>query len=106
MPYFYLALAIAAESGWAIALKISDGMRRPAPAAATVVLYLLSLLFLALAVRRLDLGTTYAVWAGAGAAIIAAAGIYYFHEPANPGKLISLGLIVAGIIGLRFTTPA
>ena len=106
MTYLYLAIAIAAESGWAIAMKLSDGMRRPGPAVATVVLYILSLVFLALAVRRLDLGTTYAIWAGAGAAIIALAGHYYFGEAANAGKVVSLGLIIVGIIGLRFSTAA
>jgi quaternary ammonium compound-resistance protein SugE len=106
MTYLYLALAIVAEAGWAIAMKLSGGLRLPGPTAATAVLYILSLVFLALTVRRLEIGTAYAIWAGAGAAIIAGVGIFCFNEPANAGKLISLGLIVAGIIGLRLTTGA
>jgi quaternary ammonium compound-resistance protein SugE len=103
MTYLYLSLAILAESGWAIAMKLSDGLRRPLPTAATAALYLLSLVLLALAVRRLEIGVAYAIWAGAGAAIIAAAGIVYFGEPANAGKIVSVALIIAGIVGLRFS---
>jgi quaternary ammonium compound-resistance protein SugE len=106
MTYVYLVLAIVAESGWAIAMKLSEGLRRPVPTAATVVLYLLSLVLLALAVRGLEVGTAYAIWAGAGAAIIAVAGILYFNEPANAGRLLSLALIMTGIIGLKLTSPS
>ena len=101
MTYFWLALAIVFEAGWAIAMKVSDGLTRPAPAAATIVMYILSLVFLALATRRLDLGPAYAMWAGAGAVLIAAAGIVYFKEPASAAKLASMALIVIGIAGLQ-----
>jgi multidrug transporter EmrE-like cation transporter len=106
MTYLYLALAILAEAGWAIAMKLSDGMRRPGPTGAMAVLYLLSLVLLAMAVRRLEVGVAYAIWAGAGAAIIACAGIVYFKEPATAGKMVSLALIVAGIVGLRLSSPS
>jgi multidrug transporter EmrE-like cation transporter len=101
MTYFYLSLAIVFEVGWAIAMKISKGFTRPGPAAATVVMYLLSVVFLALATKKLDVGTGYAIWAGSGAAIIAIAGIVYFKEPASALKIASLGLIVLGIVGLQ-----
>jgi len=101
MHYFFLGLAIVFEAGWAIAMKMSQGFSRPRAAAATVAMYVLSLVFLSLATRKMEIGTTYAVWAGAGAAIIAAAGIVWFGETLSLGKVVSVGLIVAGIVGLR-----
>ncbi len=100
MTILYLSLAIVFEAGWAIAMKLSDGFRKPAPAAATVVMYLLSVVLLAQATKRLDVGVGYAIWAGAGAVLIAAAGIVYFKEPASAIKLGSIALIVLGIVGL------
>jgi multidrug transporter EmrE-like cation transporter len=100
MMYVYLALAILAEAGWAIAMKVSDGLRKPMPTAVMAALYLASVVLLSLAVRRLEVGVAYAIWAGAGAAIIAGAGVAYFGEPATLGKLVSVGLIIAGIAGL------
>jgi small multidrug resistance pump len=64
-------------------------------------MYFLSLLFLMLAVRKLDLGPAYAIWAGTGAAVIAAAGILYFKEPVSALKLVSMALVIAGVIGLN-----
>lgn len=100
MTTIYLTLAILFEAGWAIAMKLSDGFRKPGPAAATVVLYLLSVVLLAQATKKLDVGVGYAIWAGAGAVLIAIAGIVYFKEPASAVKLVSIGLIVLGIVGL------
>jgi small multidrug resistance pump len=82
-------------------MKLSKGFTRPAPAAATVVMYLLSVVFLAFATKKLDVGVGYAIWAGSGAALIAIAGILYFKEPASALKIASLGLIVMGIVGLQ-----
>ena len=101
MSYLWLLLAIAFEAGWAIAMKLSNGLTRPIATAATVVMYLLSVVFLALATKKMDLGTTYAVWAGSGAVLIAAAGFVYFKEPASALKVASIGLIVLGIVGLQ-----
>lgn len=101
MTYLYLSIAIVFEVGWAIAMKLSKGFSRPGPAAATVVMYLLSVVFLSLAARKLEIGVAYAVWAGTGAALIALAGIAYFKEPASLLKMVSVGLIVIGIVGLQ-----
>ena len=100
MNHLLLALAIAFEAGWAIAMKLSQGLTRPAATAATIVMYLLSVVFLARATRGKDIGVYYAIWAGAGIAIIAAAGILYFKEPATPAKLCFLAITVVGIAGL------
>jgi|ERR1051326_2340667 multidrug transporter EmrE-like cation transporter len=103
MTYCYLTLAILFEAGWAIAMKLSDGLRKPGPAAAMAVMYVLSVVFLALATRKMDVGAGYAIWAGAGAVLIALAGVFYFKEPAGAVKLASIGLIVIGIAGLGFS---
>ena len=100
MTILYLSLAIVFEAGWAIAMKLSDGFRKPGPAAATVVMYLLSVVLLAQATKKLDVGVGYAIWAGAGAVLIAVAGMTYFKEPVGAVKLASIGLIVLGIVGL------
>jgi multidrug transporter EmrE-like cation transporter len=97
----YLAAAIAFEVGWAIALKVSDGLTKAGPAVATVVMYILSLVFLALATRNMEIGVGYAIWAGAGVALIALVGIVYFGEPASPAKVVSIAVITAGIVALQ-----
>jgi multidrug transporter EmrE-like cation transporter len=103
VTYLFLLVAIVFETGWAIAMKLSDGFQRPGPTAAMAVMYVLSLIFLGLATRRLEVGSAYALWAGAGASLIAIAGILWFKEPATVGRLVSLALVAAGIIGLRLS---
>ena len=104
MVYVWLIVAILFEAGWAVAMKLSDGFTRVGPAAATVVMYLLSVVFLALAVKRIELGVAYAIWAGSGAALIALAGILYFKEPISAAKAAYLLLIIAGIVGLQLSS--
>jgi multidrug transporter EmrE-like cation transporter len=101
MLYLWLTLAILFEVGWAISMKLSDGFTKPWATAATVVMYLLSVIFLAFATKRMDVGTAYAIWAGCGAAIIAVIGILWFREPATLMKLVSLALVVMGVVGLN-----
>jgi small multidrug resistance pump len=103
MTLLFLVLAIICEAGWATSMKLSQGFTRPAPAAAMLTFYLLSLLFLTLAARRLDLSVAYALWVGAGMALIAIIGIVYFKEPVTAVKMTSLALIAAGVIGLRLS---
>src|SRR5688572_20747749 len=103
MTYLYLALAILFEAGWAVSLKASQGFSRPLATASTLVMYILSLVFLMLAVRKLEIGATYAIWAGLGAAIIAVAGVVHFREPVTPLKAVSLVLVIAGVVGLNLS---
>ena len=103
MTYFYLALAIVFEVGWALGLKVSDGFTRPLAAGATAIAYILSLVFLMLAVKKLDVGPAYAIWAGTGAALIAVAGMLWFKEPISVGKVVSMTLVIAGVIGLNLS---
>ena len=102
-PWVYLGIAIVSEITGTVALRQSDGFTRPVPAAIVVVGYALSFWMLALALRKLDLGLVYAIWAGIGTAAIAAIGIVAFDEPATALKLISLAVIIVGIIGLNLS---
>ena len=103
MIYFYLAFAILFEVAWAVAMKVSDGFSKLGPTIITIVCYLLSVVFLALATKKLDVGLAYAIWAGSGAAVIAVIGVLYFREPLTMMKAASLALIIAGIIGLQLS---
>jgi quaternary ammonium compound-resistance protein SugE len=103
MAWTYLVMASALEILWAMSLKHSDGFRRIGPSAVSLAAALASFYCLALAVRVLPLGTAYAVWTGIGATGVAAVGIVKFGEPAAPGRLFWLALVVVGIVGLRVT---
>jgi quaternary ammonium compound-resistance protein SugE len=104
MAWLYLLLAGLFEVGWAIGLKYTEGFSRLVPSLWTVAAMALSLWLLALALKTLPVGTAYAVWTGIGAVGTAALGIYLFDEPATAARLASIGLIVAGIVGLKFVT--
>ena len=102
----FLIAAIAFEVGWAIAMKLSEGLTKLWPTVATIIMYLLSVVFLALATKKMEIGTAYAVWAGSGVALISIAGIAHFNEPLTAIKIVSVLLIVAGIIGLNLAGGA
>ena len=105
MAWFLLVLAGLFEVGWAIGLKYTDGFTRPWPTVGTVLAMILSLGLLGLAMKSLPVGTSYAVWVGVGAVGTAILGIVLLGEPASAGRLVSLGLIVAGIVGLKLSSP-
>ncbi len=105
MAWLWLAIAAAFEVGWAIGLKRAADAPGVAIWAATAAAMLASIVFLALAVRDLPIGTAYAVWTGTGAAGVFIAGILLFGEPADMPRLASVGLIVAGVAGLKFLSP-
>ena len=104
MPWLWLTLAGLLEIVWAIGLKYTVGFTRPLPSIITVLAMIGSVYFLALAVRSIPIGTGYAVWTGIGAVGTATLGIYLFGEPATAARLASIGLIVAGIAGLKLVT--
>ena len=106
MAWLWLVLAGLLEVAWAVGLKHSAGFSRPAASAATVLLMIGSFWLLALALRSIPLGTGYAVWTGIGALGTALVGIVAFGEPATLARLGALALVLAGIVGLRLTTPA
>jgi quaternary ammonium compound-resistance protein SugE len=105
MPWLVLVLAGLFEIGWAIGLKYTDGFTKLWPTLGTVASMIVSLGLLGLAMKSLPVGTAYAVWVGVGAVGTAILGIVLLGEPANAGRMVSLGLIVAGIIGLKLASP-
>ena len=106
MAWILLLVAGLLEVGWAIGLKYTEGFTRLWPSVFTLVSMVASVVLLGIAMKSLPVGTSYAVWVGVGAVGTAILGIVLFGEPANLGRLVSLGLIVAGIVGLKLTTAA
>ncbi len=103
MAWFYLLIAGLLEIAWAIGLKYTDGFKRPWPSVWTVAAMVASFYFLSQALRTIPVGTGYAVWTGIGAVGTAALGIILFAESAALPRLACIGLIVAGILGLKLT---
>jgi len=103
MAWVVLFVAGLFEIGWAVGLKYTEGFTRPVPVLLTVASMLLSMALLGIAVRSLPIGTAYAVWTGIGTIGTAVLGILLFREPATVARLVCIGLIVAGILGLRLT---
>src|SRR5262245_17072991 len=105
MAWLMLVTAGLCEIVWAIGLKYAQGFTRFWPSVATVTAMVVSIVLLGLAMKSLPVGTSYAVWVGIGATGTAILGILLLGESANAGRLISLTLLIAGIIGLKLTTP-
>jgi len=105
MAWVVLAIAGLFEVAWAVGLKYTDGLTRLWPTVATVLAMAISLWLLGLAMRTLPVGTAYPVWVGIGAIGTVILGIVLLGESSDPAKLISVALIVAGVVGLKLTTP-
>ena len=101
MSWFLLALAGFLEVGWAYGLKQSEGFSKLGPSVVTVALMIGSFGLLALALKQLPIGTGYAVWTGIGAVGTAIVGIVFLGEARDLPRLICIGLIAVGIIGLK-----
>lgn len=104
MTWFFLVVADLFEIGWAIGLKYTEGFTRFWPTAGTIGAMVVSVALLGLAMRTLPVGTAYAVWTGIGAVGTVVLGMLLFNEPATFGRLACVGLILAGIVGLKLTT--
>jgi small multidrug resistance pump len=96
-----LAIAIATEVAATVSLRYSDGFSKPLPSAFVVIGYAVSFWLLGLVLKEISVGTTYAIWAGAGTAAVAAIGMALLGEPAGALKLASIALIIAGVVGLN-----
>lgn len=105
MSWIYLFLAGAFEIAWVVALKYSHGFTRLVPSAAMILSMLFSVGLLALAVRDLPLGMSYAIWTGIGAVGAVLSGILLFGEPSNPLQIFFLSLIIVGIVGVKVASP-
>jgi len=105
MNWFILAVAGLFEIGWAIGLKYTEGFTRLWPSIGTAASMVASVVLLGIAMKTLPVGTAYAVWVGIGAVGTAIFGMALLGEASNTGRVVSLGLIVAGVIGLKLATP-
>ena len=104
MPWIYLLLAGLFEIGFALGLKSSEGFTRLWPSLFTVVFAAISLWLLTQALRTIPVGTGYAIWTGIGAVGVAIAGVILFGDSASWPRLLCIGLIVAGVIGLKLVS--
>jgi quaternary ammonium compound-resistance protein SugE len=104
MAWIYLFFAGLFEVAWAIGLKYTEGFTRMLPSIFTGASIVISMALLGLALKGLPVGTAYSVWTGIGATGTALLGMWLFGEPATALRLSCIGLIVAGIVGLKFAT--
>ena len=102
MAWFYLLIAGFFEIGWAMGMKLNHGFTRFWPTAATLVCMVSSLAFLSFSLKSIPIGTGYAVWTGIGAAGTAMLGMVLLGESRDILRLVCLGLIVVGVLGLKF----
>jgi quaternary ammonium compound-resistance protein SugE len=105
MTWFALLLAGLFEICWAVGIKYTEGFSRLWPSVGTVAAMVVSVALLGYAVKTLPLGTAYAIWTGIGAVGTALAGMVLFGEAATAARLVCIGLIGAGIVGLKLVTP-
>ena len=105
MAWLTLTIAGLLEVVWAVGLKYSQGFTRFWPSVITIGAMVLSVVLLSLAMRSLPMGTAYAIWVGIGAVGAVIMGVFLFDEPTSTVRLLSVGMILAGIIGLKLSTP-
>ncbi|MDQ9170319.1 quaternary ammonium compound efflux SMR transporter SugE [Oxalobacteraceae bacterium R-40] len=103
MEWGILLIAGLFEVAWAIGLKYTEGFTRLWPSIGTAVAMILSVVLLGIAMKGIPVGTAYAIWTGIGTVGAVILGIVLFNEPANVGRLLCLGLILAGIAGLKLS---
>ncbi len=99
--WFYLAGVIALEAAGTTAMKLSEGFTKLVPSILLFVFYAASFVALTFAIRKIDVSTAYAIWAGIGTVLITAIGVLYFRESATLLKLLCIGLIILGVVGLN-----
>jgi len=92
------------EIAWATGLRYTDGFTRPFATAVVLAIAWLSFYLLAVAMRDIPMGTAYAIWTGIGATGVALLGMIFLKEPVTAARLVFLGMIVAGIIGLKWSS--
>lgn len=103
MEWIFLILAILTEVAGTTLLKLSDGMKNLVPTIASLILYLVSLGLLGLSLNKLDVSVAYAIWSGLGTALIVGIGIFFLGEAVTWQKLLFIGFIVVGAVGLNLT---
>lgn len=101
MKWIYLFIAGALEITWAVTVKMSEGFTVLIPSVITGVGYILSAIFLSVALKELPLGTAYAIWTGMGIIGTSVLGVILFHDKLSAPQVICVMLIVVGIAGLK-----
>ena len=104
LAWLVLVLAGLCEVVWAVGLKYTDGFSRPLPSAITLAAMVISISLLAWSLKTLPVGTAYAAWTGIGAVGTAILGMFLFGESREAARWVCIGLIVAGIVGLKLVT--
>ncbi len=99
--WLYLTVAIFLEIAGTTSMKLSEGFTRTVPSILIFVFYVLSFMALTMALKRIDVSVAYAIWSGVGTALIAIIGIVHFREPLTLIKVVSVGLIIIGVVGLN-----
>ena len=99
-----LGVAILFEVGGTTCMRLSEGLSRPGPTVAIFAFYAVAFALNTMVVRTLGLSVTYAIWSGVGTVLTAAIGVFYFKEPAHAAKLLFIGLIVLGVVGLHLAS--
>lgn len=101
MEWVLLLTAGIAEVVWAVSMKFADGFTKPLPSAVTAVFYIASAVFLSMALKKLPLGTAYAMWTGFGIVGTTLLGVAFFHESLTAAQIVCIVMIAAGITGLK-----
>jgi len=103
VSWVYLIMAILFEVAGTTSMKISEGFTKVVPSIAMAVFYILSLTALTFALKKFDVSMAYAIWSGVGTALITVIGFYLFREEITVMKIVSIGLIILGVIGLHLS---
>ena len=103
MHWMYLIVAILLEVAGTTSMKLSEGFTKPLYGVLLFVFYISSFAVLTLALKKIDVSLAYAIWAGAGTALIAVIGMFYFNEPISLSKIIGVLLIVGGVVALNLS---
>lgn len=106
MSWVYMAGAILFEVSGTTCMKLSEGFHHIIPSILMIPLYMLCFGCLTLAIRKIDVSVAYAVWAGIGTTLITMVGILWFKDPATPLKMVAIGLIIIGVVGLNLQTDS
>lgn len=101
MQWLYLTLTILSEVAGTTSLKFSQGFTKPLPSILVVIFYGVSFYLLSLTLKKIDVSIAYAIWSGVGTALVTLVGILWFKEPSTALKIISIGLIILGVVGLN-----
>lgn len=105
MGYFFLALTIILESAAIIFMKLSNGFQHRNWTVFAIITYLLSFVFLTLALKQLQAGVANAIWAGTSTVLVAILGVFIFREQLSNLQIVFLVLIIIGLAGLNLTAP-